>query len=85
MIVKAQINPIIWILIKTIDLFIIIVHNPLLKLLSVNKYMLINIFMLWCIKNGMVINWPHYIMQHMMKCRDNNMPLPYAILITQIM
>ena len=32
-----------------------------------------------------MINWPHYIMQDMMKCRDNNMPLLYAILITRIM
>jgi len=44
-----------------------------------------DIFMLWCIKNNIMINWPHYIMQHMMKCRDNNMPLPYAILITRIL
>ena len=27
-------------------------------------------------KNDILINWPHYIMQYMMKCRDNNMPLP---------
>ncbi|ESW06728.1 hypothetical protein PHAVU_010G071400 [Phaseolus vulgaris] len=44
-----------------------------------------DIFMLWCIKNNIIINWPHYIMQHMMKCRDNNMLLPYAILITRIL
>jgi len=44
-----------------------------------------DIFMLWCIKNNIMINWPHYIMQHMMKCRDNNMSLPYAILITRIL
>ena len=44
-----------------------------------------DIFMLWCIKNNIMINWPHYIMQHMIKCRNNNMPLPYAILITRIL
>ena len=44
-----------------------------------------DIFMLWCIKNNIMINWPHYIMQHMMKCRDNNMSLPYAILVTRIL
>ena len=44
-----------------------------------------DIFMKWCIKNNKMINLPHYIMQHMIKCRDNNMPLLYAILITRIM
>ncbi|KAL2328622.1 hypothetical protein Fmac_022049 [Flemingia macrophylla] len=44
-----------------------------------------DIFMLWAIKNNMLINWPHFIMEHMIKCRDNEMPLPYAILITDIM
>ncbi|KAL2341132.1 hypothetical protein Fmac_009072 [Flemingia macrophylla] len=44
-----------------------------------------DIFMLWAIKNNMLINWPHFIMEHMIKCRDNEMPLPYAILITHIM
>ena len=44
-----------------------------------------DIFMLWCIKNNIMINWPHYIMQHMMKCWDNNMSLPYAILIKRIL
>jgi len=44
-----------------------------------------NIFMLWCNKNDILINRPHYVMQHMMKCRDNNMSLPYDILITRIM
>jgi len=44
-----------------------------------------NIFMMWCIKNNIMINRFHYIMQCMMKCRDNNMPLPYGILITRIL
>ncbi|KAL2331139.1 hypothetical protein Fmac_018720 [Flemingia macrophylla] len=44
-----------------------------------------DIFMLWAIKNNMLINWPHFIMEHMIKCRDNDMHLPYAILITKIM
>ncbi|KAL2337138.1 hypothetical protein Fmac_011584 [Flemingia macrophylla] len=44
-----------------------------------------DIFMLWAIKNNMLINWPHFIMEHMIKCRDNEMPLPYGILITHIM
>ncbi|KAL2339779.1 hypothetical protein Fmac_007719 [Flemingia macrophylla] len=44
-----------------------------------------DIFMLWAIKNNMSINCPHFIMEHMIKCRDNEMPLPYAILITHIM
>jgi len=44
-----------------------------------------DIFMLWLIKNNVMNNWPHYIMQHMIKCRDNNMPLPYGILITRIL
>jgi len=44
-----------------------------------------DIFLLWCIKNNILINWPHYIMQHMIKCWDNNMPLSYDIMITRIM
>ncbi|KAL2340175.1 hypothetical protein Fmac_008115 [Flemingia macrophylla] len=44
-----------------------------------------DIFMLWVIKNNMFINWPHFIMEHMIKCKDNDMHLPYAILITKIM
>jgi len=42
-----------------------------------------DIFMLWAIKNNISINRPHYIMQHMVKCRDNNMSLPYVMLISQ--
>jgi len=41
--------------------------------------------MLWLIKNNVIINWPHYIMQHINKSWDNNMPLPYAILIRRIL
>ena len=44
-----------------------------------------DILMLWLIKNNVRINWPHYIMQHIIKCRDNKMPLPYANLITRIL
>ncbi|KAL2319922.1 hypothetical protein Fmac_028891 [Flemingia macrophylla] len=44
-----------------------------------------DIFMLWVIKNNIFINWPHFIMEHMIKCKDNDMHLPYAILITKIM
>ncbi|ESW30399.1 hypothetical protein PHAVU_002G150300 [Phaseolus vulgaris] len=36
-------------------------------------------------KNNVLINWPHYIMQHIIKCRDNKMHLPYANLITRIL
>jgi len=32
-----------------------------------------------------MINWPHYIMQHIIKYWDNNMPLSYGILITRIL
>jgi len=31
--------------------------------------------MLWTVKNNIQINWPHYIMQHMIKCKDNNISL----------
>ena len=44
-----------------------------------------DIFMMWLIKNNVRINWPHYIMQQIIKCRDNKMPLPYANLITRIL
>ena len=72
-------------------------NNPLLHYVWVhilcsresNFLQLLNedIFMLWCIKNNILINWPHYIIfiQHMMKCRNNNMSLLYEILITRIL
>jgi len=44
-----------------------------------------DILMLWLIKNNVIINWPHYIMQHIIKCQDSNMPLSYANLITRIL
>jgi len=44
-----------------------------------------DIFMLWLIKKNVRINWPYYIMQHIIKCQDNKMPLPYANLITRIL
>nr|KYP76135.1 hypothetical protein KK1_020360 [Cajanus cajan] len=44
-----------------------------------------DIFVLWALKNNILINWPHYIMQHMVKCKDNGMPLPYPILISRIL
>nr|KYP63004.1 hypothetical protein KK1_017565 [Cajanus cajan] len=44
-----------------------------------------DIFLLWALKNNILINWPHYIMQHMVKCKDNGMPLPYPILISHIL
>jgi len=44
-----------------------------------------DIFMLWAIKNNIFINWPHQIMQHMLKCRDNNMVLPYTLLVARIL
>jgi len=34
--------------------------------------------MLWCIKNNILINWPHQIMQHILKCRDNNVAFSYT-------
>ena len=40
-------------------------------------------FMLWTIKNNILINWSLYIMEHMLKCKDNNMNLPYVILISR--
>jgi len=40
---------------------------------------------MWLIKNNVRINWPHYIMQHIIKCPDNKMPLQYANLITRIL
>ncbi|KAL2324137.1 hypothetical protein Fmac_023195 [Flemingia macrophylla] len=44
-----------------------------------------DIFMLWALKNNIFINWPHHIMEHMLKCINNNMSLPYALLVTHIM
>ncbi|WVY93734.1 hypothetical protein V8G54_032822 [Vigna mungo] len=44
-----------------------------------------DIFMLWVLKNNIAINWPHHIMQHTLKCKAGDTPLPYDVLITQIM
>ncbi|WVY96611.1 hypothetical protein V8G54_028762 [Vigna mungo] len=44
-----------------------------------------DMFMLWVLKNNIAINWPHHIMQHMLKCKVGDTPLPYGVLITQIM
>ncbi|XP_052735333.1 uncharacterized protein LOC108343552 isoform X3 [Vigna angularis] len=67
-----------------------LLHYALVHILSPRatnfaKIMHEDTFMLWAMKNNILINWPHHIMQHMMKCKDNKMPLPYGILITQIM
>ncbi|KOM34897.1 hypothetical protein LR48_Vigan02g104700 [Vigna angularis] len=37
------------------------------------------------LKNNIAINWPHHIMNHMLKCKASDTPLPYGVLITQIM
>jgi len=37
-----------------------------------------DIFMLWCTKSHVTINWSRFIMQHTIKFRDNNMPILYA-------
>ncbi|XP_052726056.1 uncharacterized protein LOC128194456 [Vigna angularis] len=44
-----------------------------------------DIFMIWVLKNNIVINWPHHIMQHMLKCKGSDTPLPYGVLMTHIM
>ena len=44
-----------------------------------------DVFILWCLKSNVMINWPHHIMQHMIKYCDNDMPLPYGCLITHLM
>lgn len=44
-----------------------------------------DIFFLWWLKNNIVTNWPHHIMQHMVKCKNNNTSLPYIMLITRIL
>lgn len=44
-----------------------------------------DIFMLWAIKQRILINWPHLICQHMMKCKNSSgMPLSYGVLISRI-
>jgi len=37
------------------------------------------------LKSNVMINLPYYIMQHMIKCRDNDMPISYGCLITHLM
>ncbi|WVY91975.1 hypothetical protein V8G54_037489 [Vigna mungo] len=36
-----------------------------------------DIFMLWVLKTNIDINWSHHIMQHMIKCKAGDTPLPY--------
>ncbi|BAU02153.1 hypothetical protein VIGAN_11159500 [Vigna angularis var. angularis] len=44
-----------------------------------------DIFMIWVLNNNISINWPHHIMQHMLKCKASDTPLPYGVLITRIL
>ncbi|KAJ1430340.1 hypothetical protein SESBI_07831 [Sesbania bispinosa] len=44
-----------------------------------------DIFVLWAMKERILINWPHYICQHMQKVKARKMTdLPYAMLITKL-
>jgi len=43
-----------------------------------------DIFMMWALKSDILINWPHVIMQNMLKCKGIETGLPYGILITTI-
>ncbi|XP_017437392.1 uncharacterized protein LOC108343552 isoform X2 [Vigna angularis] len=50
-----------------------LLHYALVHILSPRatnfaKIMHEDTFMLWAMKNNILINWPHHIMQHMMKC-----------------
>jgi len=63
----------------------VIVHILTPRLTNFAKLLHKDIFMLWLLKNNISINWPHHIMQHMLKCKDSDTPLSYGILITQIM
>ncbi|KAJ1411887.1 hypothetical protein SESBI_20947 [Sesbania bispinosa] len=45
-----------------------------------------DIFVLWAIKERILINWPQYICQHMQKVKARKMTnLPYAMLITKLL
>ncbi|KAJ1375909.1 hypothetical protein SESBI_50497 [Sesbania bispinosa] len=45
-----------------------------------------DIFVLWAIKNRILLNWPFHILQHMKKVKDKYMmSLPYALLVTKIL
>ncbi|KAJ1385964.1 hypothetical protein SESBI_41216 [Sesbania bispinosa] len=45
-----------------------------------------DVFVLWALKNGILINWPYYISKHMMKVKKRHMmDLPYAFLITKFL
>ncbi|WVZ24725.1 hypothetical protein V8G54_003269 [Vigna mungo] len=43
-----------------------------------------DIFMIWVLKNNIPINWPHHIMQHMLKCKAGDAPLPLGLDIVNI-
>ena len=43
-----------------------------------------DIFMIWVLKNNIFVNWPHHIMQTMLKRKGGDAPLPYGILIIRI-
>jgi len=61
------------------------VHIPISQSTNFSKLLHEDIFMLWTIKNNIFINWLRQIIQHMLKCRDNNMELSYALLVAQIL
>ncbi|WVZ16965.1 hypothetical protein V8G54_009947 [Vigna mungo] len=63
----------------------VIVHMLTPRPANFAKVLQEDIFMIWLIKNNVALNWPHHIMQHMLKCKVSDTPLPYGVLITQIM
>ncbi|WVZ15112.1 hypothetical protein V8G54_012678 [Vigna mungo] len=63
----------------------VIVHMLTPRPANFAKVLQEDIFMIWLIKNNVALNWPHHIMQHMLKCKASDTPLPYGVLITQIM
>jgi len=66
-------------------LHFMVVHWLTLRPANFAKVLKEDIFMIWALKNKIYVNWPHHIMQTMLKSKGDDAPLPYGILITRIM
>ena len=63
----------------------VIVYFLTPRMTNISHVLQDDIFMIWALKNDILINWPHVIMQNMLKCKSTETSLPYGILITTIM
>jgi len=58
----------------------VVVHILTPRMTNFAKLLQEDILMMWLLKNNISINWPHHIMQHMLKCKASDTPLPYGVI-----